>query len=244
MKSIKIFFLTILSILLTNCSENVQEQYLIVGTSADNPPYEFIQDNEIVGLDIDLINAIGKQLEKKVIIKNLDFPALLPALLSKNIDLIVAGIDPTTERELHVDFSNPYLTTEVSILYRAEDAFKCEEDLKEKVIGAGMGTTWLRIANDLSQKVNIKVVSLATNLMLVEELKAKAIDAVILETVQSKKFMENNASFNRFLLNNFSSQFAIAMHKNSPYKKNIDEALKTLKENGIIDAIKEKWLSQ
>lgn len=236
------FFLSLL--LLSGCNNDGQDGDLIVGTSADNPPYEFIKDGKIVGMDIDIINAIGKHIGRKVVIKNLDFHGLLAALTSKNVDAVVAGLSITPARKARVDFSSSYTSAIVAVLFRKEDAFTNTSDLRSRHIGAQLGTVWGQIAQDLSGKLHTKIHSLSNNLMLVEELKSKAVDAVILEEAQAQRFIVNNPAFAYFTLQDFSSEFAIALPQGSLLKASINNAIRVLEEEGVLEGIRKKWLSQ
>lgn len=239
----KVFLYSFLSLfLLAGCNDNKKNDEIIVGTSADNPPYEFIKDGKIVGMDIDVVNAIGKYIGKKIVIKNLDFHGLLAALTSKNVDLVVAGLSITPARKARVDFSTPYTTATVAVLYRTADALSETNDLKDRHVGAQLGTIWGQIAQDFSGKLHTKVHSLSNNLMLIEELKSKAVDAVILEEAQAKKFIANNSTFSYFLLEDFSSEFAIALPAGSLLKPTIDNAIRRLDEDGVLAEIRKKWL--
>ncbi|MDD9335369.1 MULTISPECIES: ABC transporter substrate-binding protein [unclassified Candidatus Tisiphia] len=245
MKLIKLFFLVICcSFLMIGCDNQSKEQNLIVATSADNPPYEFIQNGQIVGFDIDIINAIGEQIGKKVIIKNFDFNGLLASLTTENVDIVIAGLSVTEERKKHISFSVPYISTNVSILYRSADNLKNTGDLDNKAVGVQLGTTWAVIVQDLAKQFNIRINYLSNNLMLVEELKSKVIDAVVLEASQSKKFIENNPDLASFGLTEFSSELAIAMPENSKLIDSVNKAIAELTEDGTISRITKKWLQQ
>ena len=81
---------------------------LTVGTNAEFPPFEYVDDNgEPDGFDIALIKAIGEKLGVTVEVENMEFEALVSAIGSK-IDLAIAGMTVTDERQASVDFSNPY----------------------------------------------------------------------------------------------------------------------------------------
>ncbi len=244
MKLTKICNIVICYFLITGCNNQSKEHYLIVATSADNPPYEFIQNGQIVGLDIDIINALGEKIGKKVIIKNFDFNGLLASLTSENIDIVIAGLTVTEERRKHINFSVPYASTNVSVLYRSADNLQNTEELDNKVVGVQLGTTWAIIAQDLTKQFNVKINYLSNNLMLVEELKSKVIDVVILEESQSKKFIENNPDLASFNLVDFSSELAIATLKNSKLIDVINKAIIELTQDGTISCITKKWLSQ
>ncbi|MFP3120649.1 transporter substrate-binding domain-containing protein [Rickettsia sp. R2] len=241
MKFLKIF---LLSCLLVSCDKKETEKTLIVGTAADNPPYEFIQDGEIVGIDIDIIKAISERLNKKVIIKNFDFNGLLAALVSENIDVAVAELSVTPERAEYISFSDNYATARFAIIYRTGDNIQNSKDLENKIVGVQLGSVLEQKAHDLSQTINIKVHSLANHLMLVEELKARVIDAIISEEFQGKKLKENNSNLDSSTLEEFSSDFAIGMSKNSGLINEINEAIDSLKKDGTINKIMKKWLGQ
>ncbi|MGV2432821.1 MAG UNVERIFIED_CONTAM: ABC transporter substrate-binding protein [Rickettsiaceae bacterium] len=242
MKRLSIVFLFILA----SCSDNeeiINKDTLIVGTSADNPPYEYIQNGKIVGLDIDIIREIGNSIGKKIVIKNLDFPGLLPALTSKNVDLIIAGITVTDERKKKVDFSKGYISTEMAILYRKSDNFKSVNDLTKKLLGVQTGTTWEAYAKSLTEKItDMRIRSLSNNLILVEELKAGNIDAIIFEKMQVLKFVENIKELDSLSLEDTKGEFAIALPKDSPLTPIIDKAIDKLLLDNKLQEVKDKWL--
>lgn len=238
--SIVILFVCIFTLI--SCNSAKDENTLIVGTSADNPPYEFIQNNQIVGLDIEIINKIAKHLGKNVVIENMDFNGLIAAIVSNKIDLAIASMSVTPERQAKIDFSDIYASSKIAVLYRTEDNFTHTTDLANKTIGALLGSIWSQFAKSVSVKYNAKVVTLLNNLALVEELKSGAIDAVIVEEAQAASFIEQNPNLSSFTVHELSSNLAIALPKKSPLKANIDGAIAALKADGTIDRIMLKWL--
>ncbi|MEG1701249.1 MAG: transporter substrate-binding domain-containing protein, partial [Alistipes sp.] len=107
-KFIKLLFLPLL-LLETNL---YSQEKLYVGTDATEfPPFEYIENGEIKGFDIDLIKEIGKLLNKEVILKNIQFDGLIPALQTGKLDIIIAGMTITPEREKNINFSEPYYTS-------------------------------------------------------------------------------------------------------------------------------------
>ena len=89
-----------------------QKGTLVVGMSADSPPYEFTTKKngktEYVGFEVDLAKKFAKDLGVKLVIKNMDFDSLLVALETGKIDVIISGMNVTNERKKSVDFSNTY----------------------------------------------------------------------------------------------------------------------------------------
>lgn len=105
--------LTAMSVL-TGCGTQSKEaaaktdKPLIVGTEPSFPPFEMAENDTYTGFDIDLANAIGEKLGRKVEIKAMGFDALIPALKSGQIDMIASAMSATEERKKQVDFTDPY----------------------------------------------------------------------------------------------------------------------------------------
>lgn len=245
LKKIKILCLILSFLIISSCSDvnkdDNDKDVWIVGTSADNPPYEFMQDGRIVGFDIDLANQIAKTVGKELEFRNMEFHGLLAALSSSNVDLVIAGLSVTPERLKRVDFSVPYSQARIAFLYRTMDNFGSYRDLKGKVVGAQLGTIWSLVAHDLAVSSEFRVVTLVNNLMLVEDLKSGRIDAVVLEDAQSTKFVSIYEGLSKFVATDLDSSFAIALPKGSGNKETIDKAIMQLQNAGVVDALKKKW---
>ena len=134
-----------------SASESVLEKIkkdgkLVVGTSADYPPYEFhatVDGNDkIVGFDMDIAQEVADDLGVKLEIKDMDFDGLLVALQANKVDMVFAGMTPTEERKENADFSDIYYeATHRFILRSGEEAsVKSFDDLKGKKIGVQKGS--------------------------------------------------------------------------------------------------------
>lgn len=235
----KLFFCAAI-LALSACGSKKDDNSWIVATSADNPPYEYMERGQIKGFDIDLIKEIGKRFDKNIIFKNTDFHGLLAALGSNNVDLVIAGMTPTEERTNKVDFSAPYIKTKIAFLVKKEANISSLEGLRGKKVGSQLGTIWANIANDLAEEYHFKNKTLTNNLMLVEELKLARIDAVMMEQVQVQRLMNKSDIFSSFEIENLS-EFAIAMPKDSMLKEQIDKAIAEMEADGTMKALQEKW---
>ena len=108
-----------LAVALSGCEEEVVENKIIVGTSADFPPFEYIDENgDIVGFDIDLITAVLENLNYTVEVKDIGWDPLIPSVQAGNIDVIAAGMTITDDREEQIDFSIPYYKANQSMLIK------------------------------------------------------------------------------------------------------------------------------
>ncbi len=248
-KLINIIVLTLSLFLFSSCgSENEEREVstgkLIVGTSADNPPYEFIKDGEVVGFDIDLIAEIAKELNRKLIVKNLDFPGLLPSVLSRNVDMVIAALSITPERLHNVDFSIPYSSSEMAVLFLKDMHYR-PENFAAHVIGVQFGTTWEEYVKKRLEGSEVgREKSLANNLALVQELINKNVDLVVMEKLQVMKFAAKYSELNYQALEDTKTEFAIALPKGSEFTSQVNEVIKKLEANGFIEKLKEKWLSE
>lgn len=248
-KYIKIILLTFLATILSGCSgptdDYTNQNKIIVATSADNPPYEFIKNGEVVGLDIDIIKAIGEVLNKEIVIKNMDFPGLLPALTTGTVDAVIAGITVTEARKEKVDFSRGYVSTAMEIMFKSEDKFQKIDDFADKNIGVQTGTTWELYAKSLQARFpSLQITSLPNNLVLVETLKNGNIDAIIMEEMQVIKFKQKNPDLNSLELEDTKGEFAIATQKGSGLAEIVNRAIDQLQLEGKLFPIKTKWLSK
>lgn len=114
---------------------------LIVGTNATYPPYEFrAKDGSLQGYDVDLIEAIGKKLGKKIQWQDTAFDGLLPAVLMGKIDIIASGMSATPKRREKVAFSGPTNKSAHVIFVKTGSPLNSEASFKGKVLGVQMGT--------------------------------------------------------------------------------------------------------
>jgi polar amino acid transport system substrate-binding protein len=132
----------IFSIELSGCIED-SENKIIVGTSADYPPFEYVENGKIVGFDIELITALLEELGYTVEVQDIGFDSLVPSLVTGKIDVIAAAMTITPLRLEKIDFTNSYYNSDQSILLPADSdvIIDEDEDLSNLTIGAQTGTT-------------------------------------------------------------------------------------------------------
>lgn len=134
-------------------SEALADGVLTVGTNAEFPPFEYVDDNgEADGFDMALCKAIGEKLGVEVKIENMEFASLVSSIGSK-IDIAAAGMTVTDERKESVDFSNPYYEAVQYVIVSADSDIAAADDLKDKTIGVQLGTTGDFIAEEYTSNV-------------------------------------------------------------------------------------------
>lgn len=220
---------------------------LVLGTSADYPPYEFHKSvngkDEIVGFDIEIANEIAKDLGVTVEKKDIEFKSLLNALDAGNIDLILSGMTPTPERAQSVDFSNVYYKAEQKVVVRVEDKDKVKtaDDLKGKKLGVQKGSIQEDIAKN--QLPGAQATALGKISDIVLALNSKKFDAAIIEGPVATSYV--NANKNLVIadlqLKTEDAGSAVAVKKGN--KELVDAVNKTLERLTNAKAI-EKFVTE
>lgn len=149
-----------------------QKGKLVVGTSADYPPYEFHKEvdgkDQIVGFDISIAKSLAEDLGVELQINDMDFDGLLIALQAGKVDMVFAGMTPTDERKENADFSDIYYTAQHGVIVRKgeEGKIKSIDDLKDKKIGVQKGSIQERLANEKIPDAQKKALGKVTDLVL------------------------------------------------------------------------------
>ena len=128
-----------------NYVQKIKEKgVLVMGTSADWPPFEYVDSKgNIVGIDVEIAKKIAQELGVKLEIKDMKFAALIEALKNGQVDIVLADMTPTAERGKVVDFSIPYYFSKgnaIVTLKEKADQIKSVDDLVGKKIGVQLGT--------------------------------------------------------------------------------------------------------
>lgn len=235
-----IFNIIFPTIFLISCSSK-QEEKLVVGISPDNKPYEFIQNGELKGFDVDFIKEVAKRLNKSIEFKTIDFHGLIPSLNSQDTDLLISQISPTQKRRENVDFSEIYNVSNSSIITNPNFKINSVQDLENKILAAQLGSTLYFKAKKLKKEVPTLTLKTIANLMLmIEELKNHNVDAMIVDVTQGKAIVETNQNLNTFNLDDIVES-AIAIRKDSILKDKINDIIHNLKQEGFIKKLEQKW---
>ncbi len=213
-----------------------------VGTSADFAPFEFHTmvngKDTIVGADIDMMDAIGKELGVKVEYVDMDFNAVLASLEQGQVDIAVSGISATDERKKTFDFSVNYFTPEQLVVVNKANVSKYTtlDSLANKRVGAQKGSIQESIVKD--QLPDSQIVSLAKVPNLMVELKQNSIDAAVVESAVAQSYVAQNddlAIADAKLETAEGDAYAIAMPKGSTeLADKINSALEKMIADGTI----------
>jgi polar amino acid transport system substrate-binding protein len=177
-------------------SASAAPEKITIGTSADWPPFEWIDaNNNFVGFDMDLMKVIAKIQGYEIEIQDIGFDSLIPALQSDRIDLMAAGATLTEERLEVADASNTYWSGSQGVMVKEDSELNIATALiGGKGVGAQRGTTqadWLE-ENLVQAGVDIKLELYETNDLGIMDLVNGRIDVFVADTPAAEAFVKNN----------------------------------------------------
>lgn len=232
-------------------AKELEKQTLVMGTSADAPPYEYHDtsngQDKIVGFDIDIANRLAEELGFTIEVKDQDFNGLIPALQAKRVDFVMAGMTATDERRKSVDFSDIYYKSKLALVTKKGSSLAKVEDLAGKKIGAQLGSLFENQAKDVAKTVNgVEVVSLSTIGELIQQVKTSRLDAVFMADTVAKGYVKTNPDIEFKIIETGKppAGAAIAFPKGSELVDDFNKVLKEMSETGEMDALIVKWFEK
>jgi polar amino acid transport system substrate-binding protein len=197
----------------------------------------------IEGFNVDLADALAKQLNMKITVDSAQFSGLLPALQAGTYDFIVAPVTVTKERAENLLFTEGYLNTDFQFITKtdAPDITKLE-DLKGKVVAVNKGSAYDSWARGLEEKIGWKVESYGTQIDAVQAVLSGRADANVAGNTAIQWAAKSNPQIKLSYLYSTGLVWAIALRKDSAeLRKTLDEAVECLKTDGTIAKLHEKW---
>ena len=223
---------------------------LIVATNAEFKPYEYIENNQIVGIDMDIMQAICDELGMNLVIENMAFDSILPAIQSGKATIGAAGMTVTEDRKKNVDFSDSYTTSKQVIIVNDEkksdvstNTITSVDDLIGKNIGVQLGTTGDTFATDYEKDGTANLERYTKAADAIQALNQNKIDCVIIDEQPALSFVALNSNL-AILEEEFAvEEYALCVKKgNSELLSEINEALKKLKADGTLDTIATNYI--
>ncbi|OEJ15207.1 amino acid ABC transporter substrate-binding protein [Brachyspira hampsonii] len=230
-------------VLFISCQKKEEKNKLYVGTNAEFEPFEYREGDKIVGFDMDLIAEVAKLIGKEIEIVDMQFDGLLPALEAKKIDIIAAGMTATEERKQFVNFTEPYYSSKQSIVVQASNTdITSFDSFAGKKIGVVLGYTGDILVSEMANVEAQKFNSASETILA---LKSQKVDAVVLDYEPAKNYVAQNAELKLVETDAAVEEYSIAMRKeDTELLAQINDALKTLKDNGTYDALISKYFAE
>ncbi len=220
------------------------DKVLIVGTSADFPPFSFrAQDDEIVGFDIDIIKEVAKRLSMAIDLQDKPFGTLIPQIELGQIHVIAAGMSPTPERAKRINFTKTYLTGNplIVVTKATHPEIKSLEDLKGKqvIVNTGyLADTYMSTLPDINL---LRLPRVTDALTALDYDKA---DAFVTASFTLKPYVkDDDTRFTYFRIPETDEESALALSKVLPeeFAQKVQKALDEMEADGTLAALKKKW---
>jgi polar amino acid transport system substrate-binding protein len=226
---------------LVACSE--KNDTLIVGTEAGFAPYEYMEGDKVVGIDMDIAQAIADAMGKELEIKNMDFDGALLAVQQGKVDFVAAGVSVDEDRKKVMDFSVDYVnSTEVIVVNKENPALTTIDDLGDKIIGVQQGNIadfWVSNEDNVVAKEIKRYTKFS---QAAEDLKNGKIDCIVMDLYPAEELVATNdtltilADADGVSATLFEDKYAIAVKKgNKELLDKINDVINQLKEDGKIE---------
>lgn len=214
---------------------------LLVTVDTAFVPFEFREGGKYVGFDIDIWDAVAKDLDVKYEIRPMDFNGILPALQTKNVDVALAGITITAERQKVIDFSDGYYDSGFLLMVGTDSNITGFKDLAGKSVAMKMGTSAAQYANEHFKGTEIRLFPNIDNAYL--ELQTGRVDAAMHDTPNVLYYIAKAGEGKLKTVGEqmMAHEYGIGFPKGSDLVPKVNAALANIKTDGRYDAIYKKW---
>jgi len=215
---------------------------LVVGTDAAYAPFESFDDSgKIVGIDVDVVNAIGEEVGVDFEINNVAWEPLFQQVTNGEVDLGVSAITITEERKETYDFTEPYYEATQLIVTKEDSDIASLADLKDKKIGVQINTTGHYAAQDLQGKTSTSILPYETTPIAIQEVINGTVDAAIGDNAVILEYIKNNpdSKLKSIEDDSFEKEYYGLMVKkgNEEVLDLLNEGIEKLKETGKLAEI-------
>ncbi len=238
-------------------SKYLSDGELTVALNSTFPPFEYVGDgtddfeaitsneNNVTGFDVAMMNEIGKRLGVNVVIEDMDFDGIVPAIGVK-VDCAATGMTITEERLESVNFSDSYYNATQAVLLPINSEIKTADDLAAAgAIGVQAGTTGEIVARDINDSAVVSVKSF--NQAVLDLVNGKD-DAVVIDQVPGEAFVAQYPDKLQLVdgseFDFDEEQYGIAMPKDDEVMLDaINGALADMKADGTYDTLVEQYIN-
>ena len=207
-----------------------------VATSPDFPPFESLDGSEVVGIEVDILQAITGKLGLEMQLEQMDFESVIPGVQAGKFDIGMSGITITADRQKNCDFTQPYFLASQAIVVTPDSDITCKADLEGKTISVQTGTT----AEEYCMENGYEVLAFAANNDAAAALTSGKAAAWVVDNEVGVALAEQQGLV---VLDEAmtSEPYAFAFAKDSALTAQFDEALGELLADGTVAAIFEKY---
>lgn len=247
----KLFAMVLVLMMLMASAANADGDKLIVGASCDFPPYEYYDGEDIVGIEVEMLQVIAERLNLEFEIQDMAFDSIIAAVTSGKVDVGMSGFTVTEERKLSVDFTISYTKAKQSVVVPAEGSqINDVEDLYAEgatfAVGVQNSTT-----GDLYITDDVETMGLLLDIQrfikypdAINALKSGKLECVILDDQVAKAFVAENPDLKMLDTAYADEDYAMCLAKDNPLTEQINAVLEEMLEDGTMQAIIDKYISE
>lgn len=207
-------------------------------TSGEFAPFSTTNAEGVMsGFDVEVAEAVAKELGLEPNPKKFKFASIVEGVKTGRFDVAVASHTITPKRQKHVDFSTPYYYSGPQIFTRPDSAIETRDDLKGKEVAVSKGSTYAKTAKEVTE--DIKVYD--SDVIALEALSNGKHNAVITDFITGKEAISNDFNIEAKELLGRSEQAIAVAKDNDQLLEDVNKALQTLRENGTLKKLSEKY---
>ncbi|WP_417530712.1 amino acid ABC transporter substrate-binding protein [Marinobacter lipolyticus] len=221
-----------------------QDNPLRVGMSGQYFPFTFVEQDELKGFDVDIMNALAKEMGRDIKYETANFSGLFGMLESGRIDTVANQITITEERQKAYIFSDPYVYDGAQVVVKKGNTeIQGVEDLKGKTVAVNLGSNFEALLRELPYADEINIKTYDSNLE--RDTALGRVDAFVMDRVSASQIIKEKP-LPLALAGPTFSQITNAYpfrdtEAGRALRDEVNEALATLRENGTLTSISEKW---
>jgi glutamine transport system substrate-binding protein len=222
-------------------TQGARAQDLVVATDTAFVPFEFKEGDKYVGFDIDMWDAIAKEIGVTYQLQPMDFNGIIPALQTKQVDVALAGITIKDERKKVIDFSDGYYDSGFLLMVPVNSTIKGADDLKGKVLAVKTGTSATDYAKEHFKDTELRQFPNVDNAYM--ELQTGRVDAAMHDTPNVLYYVKTAGGGKVKAVGEqmMAQQYGIGFPKGSELVAKVNVALADMKKDGRYAAIYKKW---
>lgn len=220
-------------ILMCGCSKKDENQLVMV-TEACFAPYEYYENGEVVGVDVDIAREIAKYLGKKLVVKDIAFDSIINEVKTGKADFGAAGISYSDDRAKNVDFSINYAVSKQVVIVNNNSSITNVNGISNKKIAVQLGSIADTFVTERYKNAN--VVRQKKYLAAIEDLKTGKVDCVVMDELPAKEIVSKNEGIKILDGSLTNDSYGMIVKKgNKELLDAINMVLQNLKDEGKID---------
>ena len=220
-------------IVMVGCGKK-DDNKLVMVTEAGFAPYEYYENGEIVGVDVDIAREIAKELGKELVIKDIAFDSIINEVRTGKADIGAAGISYSDERAKKVDFSINYSVSKQVVIVKNDSFINSINDINDKKIAVQLGSVADTYVTENYK--NAEIVRQKKYLAAIEDLKVGKVDLVVMDELPAKEIIEKNSGIKILDGELTSDSYGMIVKKgNTELLETVNKVLNRLSSDGSID---------